>query len=128
MSVENKDTCAREQRGNDFEARILRRRSDEREVTALDEWQQEILLRLIEPVNFVDEEYDGFRKCERAAFRYHFLDVIFARFDSGEFVEFGIKRIRINACESRLAASRRSPQNKREEFFLVDGDPQGLSL
>jgi len=37
----------------------MRRRANEPDVAVLDIWQQNVLLRLVEPVDFVDEQNGG---------------------------------------------------------------------
>ena len=51
--------AAGEQRVNHFEARVLRRRADERYRAVLDRTEQAVLLRLAETVYLVDEQDRG---------------------------------------------------------------------
>ena len=58
--LEHVDAAAREQRGDDFEGRILGGRADQADGAALDVGQKCVLLGLVEAVNLIDEE-DGAR-------------------------------------------------------------------
>src|SRR5207248_1366552 len=54
--LEDVDLGAREQRGNDFEGRILGGRADEDDVAGFDVREKSVLLRFVEAVNFVDKD------------------------------------------------------------------------
>ena len=54
------DAAAGEQRGVEFEGRVLGRGADEADGAALDVGQESVLLRLVEAMNLIDEE-DGAR-------------------------------------------------------------------
>ena len=54
--LQHVDRRAREQRAVHFERRILGRRADERDQPLLDEREECVLLRLVEAMNFIDEQ------------------------------------------------------------------------
>jgi len=63
--LEHVNAAAREQRGDDFEGRILSSCADEADGSALDVGQKRVLLCLVEAVNLIDEE--DVRECSSAA-------------------------------------------------------------
>ena len=66
--LEDVDAAAREQRGDEFEGRILGGGADQADVAALDVGQEGVLLRLVEAMDLVDED-DGARAVLRARVR-----------------------------------------------------------
>ena len=55
--LEPPDAHPREQRGVHLEVRVLRRRADERDRAVLDVGEQRVLLRLVEPMDLVEEQH-----------------------------------------------------------------------
>jgi hypothetical protein len=56
QAPQHEDFRARQQRGVDFKRRVLRRRADEDDVARFDAREKGVLLRLVEAVDFVDED------------------------------------------------------------------------
>ena len=54
--VQDQDLTARQQRAIQLKGRVLRRRPDEDDRAVLDIGQETVLLRPVEPVNFIDEQ------------------------------------------------------------------------
>ena len=66
--LQHEDLRARQQRRVHLERRVLGRRADEHDVARLDARQERVLLRLVEAMDFVDEQ-DRAAAASRAAIR-----------------------------------------------------------
>ena len=86
--LEHINAAAREQCGDDFERWIFSGRADEANSAALDVGEESVLLRLIETMDFVNEQ-DGARAHARGLFRldHDLLDLFDAAHDGREFKE-----------------------------------------
>ena len=75
--LEHEDLRAREQRRVHLEGRVLGRGADEHDVSGLDPRQERVLLRLVEPVDLVDED-DGpaAAAATQLGSRHHVLDLL----------------------------------------------------
>src|SRR5207302_7363138 len=111
---ERVDTAAREQGGDDFEARILRRRANQTNVALLDVGQKRVLLRFVKAMDLIDED-DGSR-AEIAGFRgvcHHLLDFFDSAENSGELDEVGLGYMRNDLCQGGFSHTGRTPEDDR---------------
>ena len=127
--LQDEHLAAREQRPVDLEGRILRRRADEDDAAALDEREKRVLLRLVEAVDFVDE--DNRLASEGTVFVrlvHHFLDFLDAARHRGECDEPGVRRPGDHVRERRLTNTRRAPEDHRGDDIALDHPAQYLPL
>ncbi len=126
--LEYVDRRTRQQRAVDFERRIFGGRADESHQSALDERQERVLLRLVEAVDFVDEQ-DG-----RApgllehvlGMRDGIADILDAGKNRRERNELGIEGLRHESRQRGFAHARRTPQDHRMQLSRLVGDAQRL--
>ena len=105
------DTATREQRGDDFEGRILGRRADQPDGAALHVGQKRILLRLVEAVNLVDEENGARMHLRGLGGRGHdLLDLLDAAHDGGELDEAGLGGFGNDLGQRGFAHARADPR------------------
>ena len=102
----------REQRRVHLERRVLRRRADQRDRAVLDVRQDDVLLRLVEAVDLVDEEDRALRRARPGVggFGHHASQVRHARRDGGERLEVRPGRRGDDPRERRLARARAAPR------------------
>ena len=105
----------------DLEKRILRRRADQDEPSVLDVGQQDVLLTLVEAVDFVDED-------DRALLAVFAVllgllddgaDVGDARRDGVEFLERAVREARDHLSERRLACAGRPIENHGRQIVRI---------
>src|ERR1700688_2623720 len=115
------DAAAREQGGVDFEGRVFCRRSDQADAAFFDMRQKGVLLRLVEAVNFVDED-DGARAVLAGAggVAYYPLDFLDAREHSRKFDKVSLCDAGNNFGESSFACTRRAPEDHRRRIIAFD--------
>src|SRR5271157_2882566 len=126
--LEHIDAAAREQRSIDFEGGILGGRADEPNATLFDVWQEGVLLRLVEAMNFVDED-DGARAVLAGAVGvgHDLLDFLDAGEYRGKFDELGFGNAGDDFRKRRFAGARRSPEDHRGGIIAFDLDTQRLA-
>ena len=118
---EDQHLAAREERGIQFEARVLGRRADERDRAVLDIRQEAVLLRAVEAVDLVHEQQGALTGAGGGArFGEHLFQVGDAREDSGNSDEAHADSIGEQPRDGGLARARRPPQDHRGE--LAGGD------
>jgi hypothetical protein len=119
---------ARQQRRVDLEARILGGRADEGHEPRLDERQQCILLRLVEAVDFVDEQDRVAAGAIQRVLRllHRLADVLHAAEHRRQRDELAVERERGQARQRRLADARRPPQDHRMRLAGFEGQRSGL--
>jgi len=105
---------ARQQRGDDAEARVLGGGPDQRDGAGLDVGEQGVLLGLAEPVDLVDEQQRP--RAELVAplgrLRDRLADVLHAGLHRGQRDQLGPDQLPEQARERRLPAAGRAPQDE----------------
>ncbi len=119
------DAAAGEQRRIDFERGILGGGADEADGSALDPWQEGILLGAVEAVNLIDEE-DGAGAPGGGFFRvgHDLLDFFYAGEDGGEFDEGGFGGFGDDFGEGGFADAGRAPEDHRRGVVAIDLDAE----
>ena len=124
---ELEDARSADQRPDDFEVGILRRRADQDDRAVFDVRQQRILLRFVEAVNLVDEQ-DGALVIHLQALFGLFddaADVAHARHHGVDLLEVAARGVGDDHRQRGLARARRPPQQDRgEQPIGLDGAPQ----
>lgn len=134
-ALHDDDAAPAQQRRVDLERRVLGRRADERHRAVLDRPQQRVLLRLVEPVDLVQEQH---RPClllllllllptggSKALARARGLDGALDLGDAaargrGHADERAARGRGEDAPDARLAAARRAPEDERRQVAAVD--------
>lgn len=142
-ALHDDDAAPAQQRRVDLERRVLRRGADERHRAVLDRLQQRVLLRLVEPVDLVQEQHrlclllllllravsaGGAGRCGgccEALARARGLDGALDLGDAaarggGHAHERAARRLGEHAADARLAAARRAPEDERRQVAAVD--------
>src|SRR5208283_1093432 len=111
--LEHIDPCARKQRRNYFERRVLRRRADKNNDAVFDRMQQRILLGFVETMDLVDKQDRSLPKLllELLSFCNHVADFFDSRSNGVQRKKFRVRMVRNNARQGRLPYSRRAPKN-----------------
>ena len=119
--LQHVDAAAREQRGVDFERRILGGRADQANAAFLDVRQKGILLRFVEAVDFVDED-DGARAVLAGALgiAHDLLDFLDAGEHGGELDEVGLGDAGNDLGERGFAGAGRAPEDHRGGIVALD--------
>ena len=106
---------AREQGGIDFEGRIFGRRTDKGQQPTFNVRQKGILLRLVEAMDFVDEEnrLPAVLRTRHLGARDCLADVFDAGENGREGHEFGVESVGHQARQGRLADAGRPPEDQR---------------
>ena len=114
MFVEYKNATARKEGGNYFEARVLRRRTDERQLSAFDEWQKVVLLSLVKTMDLVNEE-DG-QAGKEGSLIFHLSDDLFDLFNAGcdgaKREKGRLRALRNKTGDCRFACTWRAPEDE----------------
>ncbi len=120
------DLAPREQRRVDLEVRILGRRPDQRDEAFLDSGQQRVLLRLVEPVDLVEEQDRPLAGAAEAVPRTgeNLAHVGHRGRHRGELLEVGTGALGDDPRKRRLPASRRPEEDHRADAILGDREPQ----
>jgi hypothetical protein len=109
------DARPRKQCGVEFERRVLGGRADEHQRAVLDEWQERVLLRLVEAMHFVEEQHR--RRAALAPRRARLFDGLANVLDAGndrrQRDEMRFAGLCREPRERRLAAAGRAPQDHR---------------
>ncbi len=128
--LELKDLTPAEKSSVDGEERVLGRGADEDHDSFLDIGEERILLRLVEAVDFVDEEQcaAGFRFQAFASRFENGAEFLHATADGAELHEGGSGFGRQQPRERRLAAAGRSVEDDRPEPISLEEPPQELAL
>ena len=128
--LELEDAGAGEQRRDDLERRVLGRGADERDRAVLDIRQDDVLLRLVEAVDLVDEEDRALPLLAEplACFSDDAAEVSDAGRDGGDGLEVGLRERGDDAGEGGLAGAGRAPEDHRGELVGVDGAAQDAPL
>jgi hypothetical protein len=109
--IEHVDLSSGEQRRDDLERRIFRRRANEQNVTRLDIRQKCVLLSLVEAVHFIDENNGALAAAGTPlCFGHHFLDFFDTAQYGAEGDELTSRQPRDQTSQSRLSTSRRPPK------------------
>jgi len=106
------NAAAGEERGIDFEGRVLRGCADEADGAALDVGEEGVLLSLVEAVDLVDEE-DGAGAEASGLFGldHHLLDLFDPAENGGELDEACLGRLGDDLGECGFAYARRTPED-----------------
>src|SRR5690242_13543986 len=116
---------ARQQRRNHLEGRILGGRSDQNDVAAFDVWQERILLRLVEAVDFVDEQD---RPASQAAAAlgvgHHGLDFLDSAQHRAKRHAIAVRRPRDQLRQRCLSDAGRPPQDQRAQLVAFNLGPE----
>ena len=127
--LELKNLRARNQRAVHIEKWVVSRSTDQAQISALHIWQENVLLRLVEVMNFVDEQ-NGFlagrSKPIRGSRHYppHLRDVAF---HSTEALEFRACHVRDDLRERRFTGAGRAGQNDGRQPVGLNRAPQKFS-
>ena len=126
--LEDVDPGARQQRGNDFERRILGRGADQTDTALLDIREKRVLLGFVEAMHFIDED-DGARTVLPRAFGigHHLLDFLDAAKYGGELDEVGMSHAGDDLGQRGFADAGRSPEDQRAGIVALDLHPQRLA-
>ena len=126
--LEHVHAAAGEQRGNDFERRILRGGADQADVALLHVRQECILLGLVEAMDLVDED-DRARAVLLGALGvgHHLLDFLDAGEHGGELDELGLGHARDDLRQRGLAGAGRPPEDERADVVALDLGAQRLA-
>ena len=120
---------SREQRRVDLERRVLGRRADEHDVAGFDARQEGVLLRLVEPVDLVDE-HDGPAaggSAKALGLRHHVADFLDPRQDRAERHEARSRGVRDDPRQRRLAGAGRTPEDDGLQEVAFDRFAQRLA-
>ena len=121
QAVQGHDAAARQQRRDDFERGVFGRGADQGDQAAFDVVQEGVLLGLVEAMDFVHEE-DGAATLQlllAPGLVDHGPDLLDAREHGGELEVVRAGLAGDDARERGLAASRRPPQDHREDAVLL---------
>jgi hypothetical protein len=108
---ERDHAAAGEERGDDAERGVLRRRADQRDRASLDVGEQRVLLRLVQAVDLVDEEQRAQSRPARGLDR--LADLGHPRRHRRERYEPGIRLLAEDPGQRRLAAAGGTPEDDR---------------
>ena len=123
QGFQDKNLAAGEQGRNDLEGRILRRRTDQDDGARFHGPEQGILLRLVEAVDFVDEQDRSAPLAEQTrppGFLEHLPDILDAGRDCGEGIELAAHRFGDDMGQGRLSYAGRAPENERRQVPALD--------
>jgi hypothetical protein len=122
------DLGARQQRADDLERGVFGGGADEGEEPGFDVRQEGVLLRLVEAVDFVDEQDGG---AARALVHARALDGFADVLDAGEHGrngdEVGAEGLRSQPRQRGLAHARRPPQDHRMQLAGIERQAQRLA-
>ena len=128
--LERIESGARKKRGNDFEGGVFRGCADQRDDAVFDAVQERILLCLVEPVDFVDEEHGP--PAEPGAVRLrtfdNLADILHA---GGDRVELEKLRFCVpgdDPRQRRLSGPGRTPEDHRRDRIVLDQHAERLPL
>jgi hypothetical protein len=129
QALQHIDRGPRQQRGIDFEGRVLGGGADEGHRAALDVGQEGILLRLVEAMHLVDEQ-DGAPPLLRhhLGLLHRLADVLDAGKHRRQRDEFGIEAVGHQPRQRGLADARRAPEDHRMRRAGREGQAQRLAL
>ena len=115
------NAAAREQRGVDFERRILGGGANQANAAFFNVWKESVLLRFVEAMNFVDED-DGARAVLAGAVgvAHDLLDFLDAGENRGKLDEVGLGDAGDDLGEGGLAGPRRAPEDHRCGIVTFD--------
>lgn len=112
------DAGAGDQCAVDLEVRVLGGRADEDDGAVLDEWEEVILLRLVKAVDLIDEE-DGLPAIAAVVLLRagdDLLEVLLAGDGGVHLLEVGLRGVRDDLREGRLAGARRAVKDEGAEL------------
>ena len=128
--LQDVDLGAREQRPDDFKRRILGRRANQDNPARLDVRQKSVLLRLVEPVDFVHEQHG--RLVVGLTLKLGLSDNLSDVGDAREHrTELHVMRFGVAGNQERqrgLAGPGRSPENHGMQLALLNHPAQRLVL
>ena len=123
--LEDVHAAAGEQRGDDFEGRILGGGADQSNVAFLHVRKERILLGLVEAVDFVDEHNRaGAVLLGALGVGHHLLDFLDAGQHGGELDELGLGHAGDDLRQGGLAGTGRAPEDQRADVIALDLDAQ----
>ena len=127
--LQHEDLAAGQQRGIDFEGRVLRGGPDEDDAALLHIGEEGVLLGLVEPVDFVHEA-EGAGAVDFGFFRlfHDFLDFLDAAGDGAEIHEAGLCAVRDDSRQGGLAHAGRPPEYHGGNQILLQHLPKNLAL
>ena len=128
--MEHVDPAAGKKRRDDFEGGIFGRRADQPDESVFDGVEQRVLLGLVEPVDFVDEE-DGPSFPPSSGAPAAFSSTSRTSLTPGghrvQLVEIRPSVARDDARERRLPRPRGAPEDHGRHPVLLDEHPEGLA-
>ncbi len=126
--LQNVNAAAREQRGDDFERRVLGGGADQADAALLDVGQERVLLGFVEAVHFVDED-DGARAVLPRAFGlgHDLLDFLDAAHHGRELDELGVGHAGDDLGQRGLADAGRAPEDERAGVVALDLHAKGFA-
>ncbi len=127
--LELKNLRARDERAVYIKERIVGRRADEPQISALDVGQQDVLLRFVEMMDLIDEHDRLFSRRPNAIgggrnHTSHFRDIAF---HSAKADKLSLRHFRDDARERRFSGPRRSGENHRRQTIGFNGATQQFS-
>ncbi len=128
--AEDVEPAAREEWRDDFERRVLGGRADERDQPLFDAMQERVLLCLVEPVDFVDEEDRPASGAPRvlAGAVQDAADVLHPGSDRTELEELRLCAASDDPGQGGLAAPRRAPEKHRRNLVQRDQPLERLAF
>src|SRR6267142_1310533 len=128
-TLEHVHRGARKQRADHFKRGVLGRGTYESEQSLLHEWQECVLLRLVEAVHFIHEKDGALSGCRQRLLGppYGLLDVFDAGKHSGKGDKLRVERAGHEARERRLADPRRPPQDHGMRLARLERKTQRLA-
>jgi hypothetical protein len=123
--VHHVHAAARQQRRIQFERRVLGGGADEHDHTALDVWQERILLGLVEAVHLVHEQHAApALRVQAFRFRKRLAHVGEPREHRRDRLEMRVGVLRDQQRQRGLAATRRTPQHHRMHAAGFERTPE----
>ena len=129
-ALQREDTAAGQQGSDDLEGRVLGGGADEGDGAVLDVGEDDVLLRLVEAVDFVHEQDGGLRvhALAVAGLGHDAAEVGDAGGDCADRLEGGLGSCGDEAGEGGLAGAGRSPEDERGQTPGGDGAEQDAVL
>src|SRR5277367_3676474 len=122
------DSAAGEQRSVDFERRIFGGSADQANAAFFDMGEKGILLRLVEAMNFIDEnDGSGAVLASAVGVAHDLLDLLDPDHHGGKSDEIGLGDAGDDLSESGLARARWSPEDHRGRIVALDLHAQRLA-
>src|SRR5450755_4206451 len=127
--LELKNLRARDQCAVHIEKRVVSRSTDQAQISALYIWQENVLLRLVEVMNFIDEQNGFLAGCSKPirGSRHDPPHLRNVAFHSTEALEFRAGHVRDDLCQRRFTCAWRAGQNDGRQPVGLNRAPQKFS-